>query len=53
MTCTLHEDVSTFLTTSRLIILKIRNVLDKSRREDENTHFMFNYCFPKIALFVR
>ena len=53
MTGTLHEDVSTFLTISRLILLKMRNVLDKSCRENQNTHFMFNNFFPKIAPFMR
>jgi hypothetical protein len=49
----LHEDVSTFLTISLLIIYKIRNVLGKSCRENESTHFILGNFFPKIAPFMR
>jgi hypothetical protein len=52
-TGTLHEDVFTFMTISRWILLKMRNVLDKSCRENKNTHFMFNNFFPKTAPFTR
>ena len=31
----------------------MRNVLDRCCRENKNTHFMFNNCFPKIAPFMR
>jgi hypothetical protein len=31
---------------SRWILLRIRNVSDKSCRENQNTHFMFNNFFP-------
>ena len=41
------QDVSTFLTISRLIFLKLRNVLDRHCRENENTHFMFNNFFSE------
>jgi hypothetical protein len=51
MTGTLHEDVFTFITISRLILLRMRNVLDKSCRENQNTHFVFNNCIPKIVPF--
>jgi hypothetical protein len=34
-----------FLTISRLIVLKMRNVLGKSCRENENTQFIFNNFF--------
>ena len=50
ITGTLHEDVFTFLT---IVILRMRNVLDKSRRENINTHFMFYNVFPKIVPFMR
>jgi hypothetical protein len=39
---TLREDLCTFIKTTRCIILKMRNVLDKSCRENRNTLFMFN-----------
>ena len=46
---TLHEDVFTFMTISRWILLRIRNVLDRSCRENQNTRFMFNNFFPKTC----
>ena len=54
MTGTLHENVFTFMTTARYIFLRMRNILDKSCRENQNTHFMFNtFVLPKIAPFMR
>ena len=52
-TGTLHEDVFTFMTISRSILLRMRNVLDKSCRENQNTHSAFNICSPKIESFMR
>jgi len=46
---TLHDDIYTFMIISLLIILRMRNVPDKSCRENQNTHFMFNNVFPKIV----
>jgi hypothetical protein len=40
-TCTL-PDQCTFIIISRSVLLKMRNVSDKSCRENRNTHFMFN-----------
>jgi hypothetical protein len=31
----------------------MRNVSDKSYRENKNTHFTFNNFFPKIVPFIR
>jgi len=31
----------------------MRTVSDKSCRENQNTRFIFNDVFPKIALFIR
>jgi len=31
----------------------MRNVSDKSCIENQNTHFMFGNCFPKIVPFMR
>ena len=43
-----------FLIISRSFLLRMRNVSDKSRRENQNTHFMFNNFFlKKIASFMR
>ena len=43
---TLHEDVSVFMTKHRSI-LRMRNVSDKSCRENQNMHFMFNNPPPR------
>jgi hypothetical protein len=42
---TLHEDQYTFLIVSRSLLLRMRNVLDKSCRGTQNTHFMFSNIF--------
>jgi hypothetical protein len=43
----------TFMVTSRWILLRMRNVSEKYHRENQNTHIMFNFLFPKIMLFMR
>jgi len=41
-------DICTFMIISRSVLLKMRNVSDKSCRENQNTHFMFNnFLFRK------
>jgi len=50
---TVHEDHYTFLTISRSLIRRMRNVSDKNCREDQNSHFVFNIFFVKIVPFVR
>ena len=47
MTGTLHEDQYTFLIISCSFLLRMRNVSEKSCRENQNTHFMFNNFFFK------
>ena len=42
ITGTLHDDRHTFVITSRSVLLRVRNVSDKSCRENQNTHFVFN-----------
>ena len=42
---------STFVTVSRSILLRLRNVSGKSCRENQNTHFVFSN-FPKILPFL-
>ena len=44
---TLQEDQYIFLTMSCSVLLKIRNVSDKSCRENQNTLSVFNKCFQK------
>jgi len=47
ITGTLHADQYTFMITSRSVLLIMRNVSDRSRRENQNTHLIFNYYFQK------
>ena len=53
ITLTLHEDHYTFFIISRSILLRMRNVSDKSCRENQNTHFVFNDLFSKTVPFMR
>jgi hypothetical protein len=51
ITGTLHEDQCT-VTISRSVLLRMRNVSDKSLRECQNTHFMSNnFLFENHALY--
>jgi len=48
ITGTLHEELRyIFFVISRWIILRMRNVSDKSCRENQNTHFVFSNFFPQ------
>jgi len=40
-----HEGQYTFFIITHSVLLRTRNVSDKSCRENQNTHFMFNYFF--------
>jgi len=42
---TLHEDLSTFMIVCCLILVRMRNVLDESCRDNQNTHFIFSNFF--------
>ena len=44
-TGTLPEDYYTLMFISCSVLLRMRNVSDKSCRENQNTHFMFNKLF--------
>ena len=46
-TGTVEEDVSAFMTIFRSLLLRMGNVSDKSCRENQTTHFMFNEFFPR------
>jgi hypothetical protein len=49
---TLHEDQYTILIISRSILLRIRNVSDRSCRKNQNTRFMFtNYFLENLAVY--
>jgi hypothetical protein len=43
---TVHEDQYTFTIISRWILLRMRNISDKSCRGNQETHFMFNKSPP-------
>ena len=54
ITGTLHEGVFTFMTICWWILLRLRNVSDKSCWENQNTHFLFSdLFFPEIMPFMR
>ena len=44
-TSTLHEYFFTFMITSSWILLRMRNALNKSYRENHSSNFMYNYVF--------
>jgi len=49
ITGTLHEDRYTFLIISRSVLLRMRNVSDKSCRENDNTHFaLWNFLKNRV-----
>ena len=48
----LHEDQYTFLTISRSVLLRMRNISEKSCTENQNTRFMFvDFFFENRALY--
>ena len=53
ITGALHEAFFTVMTISRLIVLRMRNVLDKSCKENKNTRFIFSTFSSKIVPFMR
>jgi hypothetical protein len=48
----LDENQHTFFIISRPILLRMRNVSDKSCRENQNTYFVFSNVFSKIVPFM-
>jgi hypothetical protein len=53
ITGTLHEDVCVFMIVSRWILLRMRNISEKSCRENRIIHFMSCTFFPKIVPLMR
>jgi hypothetical protein len=45
ITGTLHEDVCALMAIPRGIIHRMKNILNESCRENQNTYFMLNYIF--------
>jgi len=50
---TVHEDQYTFLIISRSVLLRMKNISDKSCRENHYTHYVFNNFVSKIVPFMR
>ena len=46
------ETNKSFFNMSRSFLLRMRNVSDKSCKENPNTHFVFSYFFSKILPFM-
>jgi hypothetical protein len=44
---TLSKYPFTFMTASRLVLLRMRNISDRSCRGNKNTYFMFNFFPPE------
>jgi len=53
MTGTVCADVCTFMIVSGWNFLRMRKVSDKSCRENQNTHIIFQNSFPKNVRFMR
>jgi hypothetical protein len=52
VTVTLHDNLCTFMKIS-CSVLRMRNIWDKSCRENQNTHFMFSNLFSEnYAIYV-
>jgi len=45
MTGTLHEDLRTYVTVPRRVLLRMMNISDKVCRENQSTHFVFSIFF--------
>jgi hypothetical protein len=53
ITGALHKDKYPFLTVSRSVLLRMRNISDKSCRENQNKRFLFGKLFVKIVPLMR
>jgi hypothetical protein len=49
----LHEDQYTFLNTYHSFLRRMKNVSDKSCRENQNACFIFNNVFENLSIFLR
>jgi len=50
LTGTLHKDLSTLI--SRWVLFRIRDISEKSCRENRNNRFYVQWMFPKTVRFV-
>ena len=44
----MQTDMCTFFIISRSVLIKMRNVSDKSCTENQNTHFVLSNFFPPV-----
>jgi hypothetical protein len=51
ITSTLQEDLCTCMVISQSVFLRMRNVSDRSCRENQNTRLMFDTFFRKLCRF--
>jgi hypothetical protein len=49
---TLRENKYTFFIVCCSVLLRMRNVLDRSCRDNQNIHFVFDNFLPKIVRFM-
>jgi hypothetical protein len=49
----LYEGDFTLMKIYRPVLLKMKNISNKSCRRNKNTHFMFSNLFQRIVLFMR
>ena len=49
MTGTLHEDLRTYVTVPRRVLLRMMNISDKVCRENQSTHFVFSIFFYRAV----
>jgi len=53
MAITIYGRKYIFMVRCRSVILRMKNVLDKSYRENQNTHFMDSNIFKNIAVYKK
>jgi hypothetical protein len=53
ITGSIHKDLFTFMTISRWILFRMRNISNKPCRENQSTHFMLSNNFAKYVSFMR
>jgi len=47
ITSTLHEDQCTFITVTRSMLLRVRNISDKSCTENQHKFYVQHFFFPE------
>jgi len=52
ITATVHDDLCSYILNFPLILVRMRNASDKSCRENQSTHFLFNIFPPKMYVYI-